>query len=304
MVGDANRWMFMIPPLQFNMWKIAVGQLCDGGNGWLIVQTYGKEFVGSIPSHHTEGTLELWTDFRILGCSITQRSLLQKHYVRSLFDSIAYRYDLLNHLLSGGIDLYWRRRAMEQLLTLQPKRILDVATGTADFAIAALRLHPTHVVGVDIAEEMLAVGRAKLQKRGLGATVALQTGEAEQLQFDAESFDAAIVAFGARNFENLEKGLSEMRRVLRPGGKIVVLEFSRPRHFPFRQLYLFYFLNILPFVGRLVSKSKDAYTYLPDTVMKFPDGKDFLGILQRVGFTETTEERLTFGIASIYIGTK
>ena len=229
---------------------------------------------------------------------------MQKRYVQSLFDSIAYRYDLLNHLLSGSIDLYWRRRAIEHLLTLQPKRILDVATGTADFAIAALRLKPRQVVGVDIAEEMLAVGRAKLKKRGLDTIVALHTGEAEQLQFDAGSFDAAIVAFGARNFENLEKGLSEMHRVLRPGGKILVLEFSRPKHFPFRQLYFFYFLNILPFVGRLVSKSKDAYTYLPDTVMKFPDGSDFLDILHNVGFHHTIEERLTLGIVSIYIGTK
>jgi len=235
---------------------------------------------------------------------IAQRSLLQKRYVRSLFDSIAYRYDLLNHLLSGGFDVYWRRRAIEHLLPLQPKRILDVATGTADFAIAALRLRPMQVVGVDIAEEMLAVGRSKLKHRGLDTAITLRTGDAEHLQFESGSFDAAIVAFGARNFENLEKGLSEMHRVLRSGGKIVVLEFSRPKHFPFRQIYLFYFLNILPFVGRLVSKSKEAYTYLPDTVMKFPEGQDFLGILQKIGFTQTVEERLTFGIASIYTGTK
>jgi demethylmenaquinone methyltransferase/2-methoxy-6-polyprenyl-1,4-benzoquinol methylase len=229
---------------------------------------------------------------------------LQKHYVRSLFNSIAYRYDLLNHLLSGGIDLYWRRRAIEHLRTLEPKRILDVATGTADFAIAALQLKPSHVVGVDIAGEMLSVGATKLRSRGLDTIIDLQTGEAEQLQFRSGSFDAAIVAFGARNFEDLEKGLGEMHRVLRPGGRIVVLEFSRPGHFPFRQLYFLYFLNILPLVGRLVSKSKDAYTYLPDTVMKFPEGKDFLAILQRAGFMHTVEERLTFGIASIYSGVK
>lgn len=229
---------------------------------------------------------------------------MQKRHVRSLFDSIAYRYDLLNHLLSGGIDLYWRRRAIEHLLTLQPKRILDVATGTADFAIATIRLQPEQVIGVDIAEEMLKLGRVKLKKKGLDSTITLHAGEAEKLQFETNSFDAAIVAFGARNFEDLEKGLSEMHRVVRPGGKIVVLEFSRPKHFPFRQVYFFYFLNILPFIGRLASKSKDAYTYLPDTVMKFPDGRDFLSILQRVGFTHTTEERLTFGIASIYTGTK
>jgi demethylmenaquinone methyltransferase/2-methoxy-6-polyprenyl-1,4-benzoquinol methylase len=228
----------------------------------------------------------------------------QQHYVRSLFNSIAYRYDLLNHVLSGGIDFYWRRRAVEHLKDIRPKRILDVATGTADFAIAALGLKPDEVIGVDIAEEMLNVGRAKLKKKGLDSRIRLQTGEAEQLQFDAGRFDAAIVAFGARNFEDLEKGLSEMHRVLRAGGKIVVLEFSRPRHFPFRQLYFFYFRRILPLVGRIVSRSEDAYTYLPDTVMKFPDGDDFLDVLAKTGFSNVLQERLTFGIATIYTGAK
>jgi demethylmenaquinone methyltransferase/2-methoxy-6-polyprenyl-1,4-benzoquinol methylase len=224
--------------------------------------------------------------------------------VRSLFDSIAYRYDLLNHLLSGGIDFYWRRRAVEHLKDLQPKRILDVATGTADFAIAALRLKPDEVIGVDIAEEMLSVGRAKLKKNRIDSLITLQTGEAEQLQFDSGCFDAAIVAFGARNFENLEQGLSEMHRVLRSGGKIVVLEFSRPRHFPFRQLYFFYFRHVLPLIGRMVSKSKEAYTYLPDTVMKFPEGEEFVAKLRKAGFEKTSEDRLTFGIATVYTGAK
>lgn len=237
------------------------------------------------------------TKFRIL-------KPMEKHYVRSMFDSIAYRYDLLNHLLSGGIDLYWRRRAIEQLRDLQPNHILDVATGTADFAIAALRLKPERIVGVDIAEEMLKIGRSKLTKRGLSPTIGLQSGEAENLQFETGSFDAAIVAFGARNFEHLEKGLAEMHRVLRPGGRIVVLEFSRPDRFPFKQLYFFYFKRVLPFIGRLISKSKEAYTYLPDTVMRFPEGSAFLAILERTGFHETTQERLTFGIATVYVGTK
>ncbi len=229
---------------------------------------------------------------------------MQKQYVRSLFDSIAYRYDLLNHVLSGGIDFYWRRRAVEHLEDLQPKRILDVATGTADFAIATLRLKPQEVIGVDIAEEMLKLGRVKLKKKGLDSIISLHTGEAEKLQFETNFFDAAIVAFGARNFEDLEKGLSEMHRVLRPGGKIVVLEFSRPRHSPFKQLYLFYFRSILPLIGRTISKNNEAYKYLPDTVMKFPDGNDFLSILNKVGFSNCQEERLTFGIASIYTGVK
>ncbi len=229
---------------------------------------------------------------------------MEKQRVRSLFDSIAYRYDLLNHLLSGGIDFYWRRRAVEHLNDIQPKTILDVATGTADFAIATMRLKPEKVIGIDIAEAMLRIGRGKLKKRGLDSIVTLYSGEAEGIQFETGSFDATIVAFGARNFEHLEKGLSEMRRVLRDGGKIVVLEFSRPRVFPFKQLYFFYLKTILPLVGKLVSKHREAYTYLPDTVMKFPEGKAFLKILQKIGFTKIEEERLTFGIATIYAGIK
>ena len=229
---------------------------------------------------------------------------MQQHYVRSLFDSIAYRYDLLNHLLSGGIDFYWRRRAVEHLKDLQPKRILDVATGTADFAIATLRLKPDEVIGVDIAEEMLNVGRAKLKKKGFDSVIILQTGEAEKLEFETAYFDAAIVAFGARNFEDLGKGLSEMHRVLRMGGKIVVLEFSRPRHFPFKQLYFFYFRRVLPLIGRMISKSEEAYTYLPDTVMRFPEGDEFVAKLRKTGFESVSGDRLTFGIATIYTGVK
>lgn len=229
---------------------------------------------------------------------------MQKQYVRSLFDSIAYRYDLLNHLLSGGVDLYWRRRAVEHLRDIQPGRILDVATGTADLAIAALRLNPVEIIGVDIAEEMLKRGRMKIEKRRAQSKITLQTGEAEHLEFETGSFDAAIVAFGVRNFENLELGLSEMHRVLRAGGKIVVLEFSRPGYFPFKQLYFFYFRSILPFVGRIISKSDIAYRYLPDTVMKFPEGREFRSILDTAGFRNVSEERLTFGIATVYSGIK
>jgi demethylmenaquinone methyltransferase / 2-methoxy-6-polyprenyl-1,4-benzoquinol methylase len=229
---------------------------------------------------------------------------MEKHYVQSLFDSIAHRYDLLNHLLSGGVDFYWRARAIRRLRSLQPRKILDVATGTADFAIASLALQPTEVQGVDIAGEMLKIGRAKLKAKGLDRIITLRTGEAEHLPFDSGIFDASMVAFGARNFENLSLGLSEMGRVLRPGGRIIVLEFSRPRHFPFKQLYFFYFRSILPLIGKLISKSDSAYTYLPDTVMKFPDGADFLAILQNAGFSDTRETRLTGGIATIYEGTR
>jgi demethylmenaquinone methyltransferase/2-methoxy-6-polyprenyl-1,4-benzoquinol methylase len=155
-------------------------------------------------------------------------------------------------------------------------------------------------VGVDIAGEMLAIGRKKIAARGLSDVVSLRTGEAEGLPFTDGSFDAVIVAFGVRNFESLEGGLAEMRRVLRPGGKLVVLEFSRPRHFPFRQIYLFYFLNVIPFIGRILSGNGEAYAYLPASVMVFPEGDEFLGILAAAGFTRTGAERLTFGIASIY----
>jgi demethylmenaquinone methyltransferase/2-methoxy-6-polyprenyl-1,4-benzoquinol methylase len=229
---------------------------------------------------------------------------MNQSYVRDLFDSIAHRYDFLNHLLSGGIDSAWRRRAIDHLAGTRPKRVLDVATGTADFAIAALRLSPEQVVGVDIAGAMLEIGRRKLKARGQDRVVVLETGRAEQLRFETGTFDAAIVAFGARNFENLRTGLAEMYRVLRPGGTIVVLEFSRPAAFPLRQLYFFYFRRILPLVGRLVSGSRHAYTYLPETVLKFPEGTEFLRILQDTGFRETAQERLTFGIASVYTGVR
>ena len=229
---------------------------------------------------------------------------MQKEDVRSLFDSIAYRYDLLNHLLSGGIDLYWRRAAINALARLKPKRILDVATGTADFAIAALRLNPSEVIGVDISEPMLEYGRNKIAERNLRERIRLEAGEAENLHFADGTFDAAIVAFGARNFENLEKGLSEMRRVLRVGGEIVVLEFSKPQRFPFKQVYLFYFLRILPLIGSFVSKSNEAYRYLPDTVMSFPDGQEFVSVLRKVGFSSIITHKLTFGVATVYCGRK
>jgi demethylmenaquinone methyltransferase / 2-methoxy-6-polyprenyl-1,4-benzoquinol methylase len=233
-----------------------------------------------------------------------QFSPSSKQRVRSLFDGIARRYDFLNHLLSGGLDYYWRRCAIEHLTGLHPLRILDVATGTADFALATLRLGPETVVGVDIAENMLIEGRRKIAARGVEARIRLQTGEAENITFPDNTFDAAIVAFGARNFENIEAGLSEMRRVTRPGGMVVVLEFSHPRTFPFRQLYFWYFRNILPLIGRLVSRHGDAYGYLPDTVMRFPEGEAFLALMSGAGMRQVEQERLTLGIATVYTGVK
>jgi len=224
--------------------------------------------------------------------------------IRRIFDSIAYRYDLLNHLLSGGIDLYWRRSAIQTLASLHPKHILDVATGTGDFAIAALRLNPVEVVGVDISMAMLEFGRRKIASRSLDKFIRLEAGEAEHLRFSEGQFDAAIVAFGARNFADLEKGLTEMRRVLRQGGRIVILEFSKPKLFIFKHLYFFYFRRILPLVGTMISNDKEAYQYLPDTVMKFPDGDEFVTILQKTGFVSVTHRALTFGIATVYSGEK
>jgi demethylmenaquinone methyltransferase/2-methoxy-6-polyprenyl-1,4-benzoquinol methylase len=229
---------------------------------------------------------------------------LQKEYVRSLFDAIAYRYDLLNHLLSGGVDLYWRRRAVEFLRDIHPPRVLDVATGTGDFAIATLRLQPAHVVGVDIAGAMLERAQAKTQSRKLERQISFALGDAEALPFPDEIFDAAIVAFGARNFEHLARGILEMHRVLRSGGKLVVLEFSRPDIFVFRQVYFFYFRRLLPLIGRMVSRHREAYTYLPESVMGFPEGEEFLGILRKIGFTSTLQKRMTFGIASVYTGVR
>jgi demethylmenaquinone methyltransferase/2-methoxy-6-polyprenyl-1,4-benzoquinol methylase len=224
--------------------------------------------------------------------------------VRSLFDSIAHRYDLLNHLLSGGIDLYWRKKAIRCLRAFSPRRILDVATGTADLAIESLSLNPVAVAGVDVSENMLALGREKLRRRGLDAVVTLTWGEAEHLPFGDGTFDAAMVAFGARNFGDLQQGLREMCRVLVDGGQVMVLEFSRPARPLFRHAYFWYFQKVLPRIGRWVSSSDHAYTYLPETVMRFPEGADFLRALEAAGFSSVRQERLTGGIATLYLGTK
>jgi demethylmenaquinone methyltransferase/2-methoxy-6-polyprenyl-1,4-benzoquinol methylase len=228
----------------------------------------------------------------------------KKQQVADMFDNISHKYDFLNHFLSLGIDIRWRKKGIKLLKDIQPKQILDIATGTGDFAIEALKLNPDHVTGVDISEGMLNVGREKLKKRKLDDKITLTSGDSENLPFEDNKFDAIIVAFGVRNFENLEKGLSEMFRVLRPGGKVVVLEFSKPKSFPFKQLYNFYFKNILPTLGKTISKDNAAYTYLPESVKSFPDGKDFTSILDKLGFKDTVCKPLTLGISSIYTGIK
>lgn len=228
----------------------------------------------------------------------------KKKQVAEMFDSISGKYDFLNHFLSLGIDIRWRKKAIKMLADLQPKQILDIATGTGDFAIESLKLHPEKVIGVDISEGMLNVGREKMKKRGYSDIIDMQSGDSENLHFDDNKFDAVIVAFGVRNFENLEKGLSEMNRVLRPGGRAIILEFSKPTVFPFKQLYNFYFRWILPKIGKVVSKDNAAYTYLPESVNEFPFGNDFLRILEKTGYKNTKCKPLTLGISSIYVGEK
>lgn len=227
----------------------------------------------------------------------------KKEFVRDMFDAIAPRYDMLNRVLSAGIDQRWRKQVIDLLQTERPSTILDVATGTADLAILATSLDPEKIVGIDIAEEMLQIGRKKIFKRGLSGVIELRSGDAEELPFETDLFDAAMVAFGVRNFSNLEKGLREINRVLNPGGRLVVLEFSRPRQFPVKQLYAFYGNHILPNIGKAISGDDAAYTYLPESINEFPDGSDFLDAMVRTGFDNVSQKRLTFGIASLYSGT-
>ena len=228
----------------------------------------------------------------------------KREQIAQMFDNVSHRYDLLNHVLSGGIDILWRKKAIKMLRAEAPQTILDIATGTADFAIEALALKPKKIIGVDISEGMLSYGRQKIKKIGMESVIELRSGDSENLPFDDNSFDAIIVSFGVRNFENLAKGLADMNRVLKPGGTCLVLEFSKPKAFPFKQLYNFYFKNILPFVGKLISKDSAAYTYLPESVQAFPDGEDFLSIYQQAGFKNTKWIPLTFGVSSIYWGKK
>ncbi|SHN19810.1 demethylmenaquinone methyltransferase / 2-methoxy-6-polyprenyl-1,4-benzoquinol methylase [Cyclobacterium lianum] len=228
----------------------------------------------------------------------------KKQQVASMFDNISKKYDLLNHLLSLGIDIVWRKKAIRMLKKDRPALILDIATGTGDFAIEALALEPKKVIGVDISEGMLREGRKKMKEKKLDHIIDLQLGDSEKLLFEENKFDAVIVSFGVRNFENLEKGLRDMHRVLKPGGKTVILEFSKPKKFPMKQAYSFYFRYILPQIGKMISKDKSAYTYLPESVKAFPDGRDFLDVLEKVGFKQTQCKTLTFGISSIYTGIK
>jgi len=229
----------------------------------------------------------------------------KKEQVASMFNNIAKTYDFLNHFLSLGIDIIWRKKAIKELKSLNPKMILDVATGTGDFAFEALSLNPDKIIGVDISQGMLDIAQEKIIKRNESKRFEVRLGDSEKLLFfDDNTFDAATVSFGVRNFENLDKGLSDINRVLKPGGKLVVLEFSNPKKFPIKQFYNFYSFQILPLFGKLFSNDAKAYTYLPESVKAFPDGNDFLDRMRSSGFNNTKCVVLGFGICSIYTGTK
>ena len=225
----------------------------------------------------------------------------KKEEVAHMFNNIAHSYDFLNHFLSLGIDKIWRKKAIKKLKPYNPKTILDIATGTGDFAIeAAKKLKPESIIGVDISEKMLEKGKEKILKKGLSSTISMNLGDCEQLTFDTASFDACLTGFGVRNFENLDKGLSEICRVLKPGGVACILEFAQPSAFPIKQLYAFYFKKIVPFIGSMFSKNSHAYTYLPNSVDAFPYGKKLETKLKKAGFSYTTHTSLSFGIAMLY----
>ncbi len=231
-------------------------------------------------------------------------NLSKKAQVADMFNDIAGKYDFLNHFLSLGIDKGWRKKAIKEIQAVNPKQILDVATGTGDLAIAASKINPDKITGVDIADQMLEVGRKKIAQQQLAGIITLQNGDSEALPFADGHFDAVTCAYGVRNFEHLEAGLKEMCRVMRPGGKVAILEFSHPKQFPVKQLYKFYFRFILPTLGKLVSKHSTAYTYLPESVMAFPEGKVFCETLQRCGYKDAKARPLTFGITTLYTATK
>ncbi len=230
--------------------------------------------------------------------------LSKKEQVAKMFDNIAGNYDFLNHFLSLGIDIYWRKQLVKRLTKQSPKQILDVATGTGDLAIEMLKVNPDKIIGIDISKGMLEIGRKKINEKGLGEKISLQQADSENLPFEDNQFDAVCVSFGARNFEHLEKGLLEMCRVLKPKGKLYILEFSQPNIFPFKQIYQVYFKYILPLLGKFVSKDNAAYSYLPESVSAFPYGKKLNNIIENCGYNKAKDHSLTMGIASIYIAEK
>ena len=231
--------------------------------------------------------------------------LSKKEQVADMFNNIAGKYDFLNHILSMGIDKGWRKKAIKSIATIQPKNILDVATGTGDLAIAAAtQINESNITGIDIAAQMLEVGKEKIAAKNMSNRINMRVADSEALPFDDNQFDAVTCAYGVRNFEHLEKGLAEMSRVMRTGGRVAILEFSKPKGFPVKQVFALYFKYILPLFGRLVSKHSTAYTYLPESVMAFPEGQDFCHILHNCGFKNAKARPLTFGITTLYTAEK
>lgn len=229
----------------------------------------------------------------------------KKEQVRNMFNSIAGKYDFLNHFLSMGIDIYWRNQLVKRLKKNHPSQILDIATGTGDLAITISKALPAaSIIGADIAENMLEVGKLKVIKKKLDHRIKMELGDSEKLKYNDGFFDAVTVAFGVRNYEDLEKGLKEMNRVTKTNGSVYILEFSKPTAFPIKQIYNFYFSSILPLLGKSVSKDDAAYTYLPESVQKFPDGDRFLKHLSNAGYQEVKQVKFTFGICSLYMGKK
>lgn len=230
--------------------------------------------------------------------------LTKKKQVEQMFDNISPKYDLLNRILSGGIDIQWRKEVIKMVKAAKPATILDIATGTGDLAIMMAKNTSAQITGLDLSAGMLEVGKKKVTAENLTNRVTMVQGDSENLPFADNSFDVITVSFGVRNFENLEKGLSEINRILKPGGTFIILEFSYPTSFPMKQLYTFYSKNILPAIGKLISKDQSAYTYLPDSVAAFPHGEEMKGILKNVNFKQSIDKKLTFGIASIYKSVK
>jgi len=233
-----------------------------------------------------------------------QNSESKKEQVAQMFDNIANRYDFLNSLLSLGIHKGWRKKCVNILKSKQPKVILDVATGTGDFAIECSKLNPTKVIGVDISEGMMSFGREKLKKLKLDSLITLENGNAETLSFDDNTFDAIVVGFGVRNFQNLEKGLANLHRILKPGGQLVILEFSYPTNWFIKTVYNFYFSYITPLIGKIFSNDNRAYTYLTESVKAFPNNQNFVAILNELNYKHTNFKSLSFGVASIYSAEK
>ena len=225
--------------------------------------------------------------------------------VKRMFDAIAGKYDLLNHTLSFGFDKGWRKKGIRFLRPFAPKQILDIATGTGDLALQMQReLAPEHIMGVDISEGMMEVGRDKVQQVGLSDHISFEYQDCMALTYEDNRFDAVTAAFGVRNFEHIEQGLAEMYRVTKPGGQVMILELSTPEHFPMKQLYALYSRIVIPTVGRLVSREKAAYSYLPASIQVVPQGKVMRGLLSKVGYREVQSRSLTFGICSLYTGIK